>query len=726
MAKKYLSGDWLLDAEKRLLTPATASKTAESTQSTVLEPRVFALLVYFLTHPERTINRDELIEEVWEGTNVSESAINWTIAQLRKSLGDKATPRQYIQTLSKQGYQWLPSVKIIEEAHKSTTVIVDDQQPRKPSTPLYLRQLAYLTAFALMAILVGVLTQNSPTSSETELLQGQIRPFTSLIGAERQPTFSPDGKWLAFTHYQSEKGSTRLMIKPIKEDVEFIQYNNQNQALPQSEISQRLLPETEIGKPSRAINNLAWAPHGKKLAYMRWQDGQCEIRLLSLNTQMQKTGDEVVHSCHPDGYSQVTWGIEADVFYFTDRLENQAYQVFRYDFKTQQTKAIGELESMQNGVFLVRASPTQMQAVQIIDQEGRSSEFRLMDLKTGESEHLFTRKGQYFDIDWNLNGDAFFFNQSQQQLFRFDIVEKRISLFYGDPRNEVYGLVQSPHSNVFALVHASANRNRIDSVDLTQQLRQPTSFIDSSFQERRPLISHDGQTVYFESDRSGIPQIWQRDLNGNEQQVSNITEYMAIGSIRLSQNDRILVGESDFNIRTIDFDKDVSWSLSDNTIKSTNPIFVENDTSVVFSQLTDGTWQLVKVPYNDKLESPEKLTRQGGYYATSDGNSQIYYTKKDECGIYSISSKDKNEELVHPEACVSNNSLTLVKNWLYFENFEASPNGIYRWNIVDGRYELVLNRTLYRGNGFAISDTLDQLLIHRYNKSESDILIIEQ
>lgn len=104
MTKKYTSGEWVLDINRHLL--------SNKNHSVSLEPRILALLEHFLKNPQRTISRDELIEAVWQGTNVSESAVNWTIAQLRKSLEDNNTLRQYIQTLPKQGYQWLKPVEV--------------------------------------------------------------------------------------------------------------------------------------------------------------------------------------------------------------------------------------------------------------------------------------------------------------------------------------------------------------------------------------------------------------------------------------------------------------------------------------------------------------------------------------------------------------------------------------------------------------------------------------
>ena len=741
MGKKYTSGGWTLDTNRRLL--------SRSEQKIVLEPRVMALLVYFLENPQRTINRDELVDNVWQGTSVSESAINWTIAQLRKALLDTQTPRQYIQTLSKQGYQWLQPVNISEPGKnekKPPTGLQDDDNGsqrstadsqssdsgirgiRRSSIKKY-EKLGYGLVVLSFAIIIAVLLNHQP-QPELQPLQGIARPFTSMTGAERHPSFSPDGRWLAFTHYEDKSRTTQLMIKAIKEDIEFINYDNQNKALPKPSASQRLVPERVIGTAGRFMRTPSWAPHSKKLAYMRWHDSICQIRLISFSADTQTVSDEVVHQCHEDGSSQVSWGVETESFYFTDRVDGKPYQVFRFDLASMEAKAITNVEPFQNGVFLVRMSPTERKALIVKDIENRISEFHLLDLESDTSEHLFSRKGIYYDVDWNASGTAFFFNQAQQNLYRFDLSSNNISLFYSSSSNEVYGMTQSPDLKQYAFVNASANRNRIDLVTIENTGAEPSTsiaevLVDSSFQERSPTFSHDGKALFFESDRSGIPQIWRREESGIERQLSNITEFIAIGSIKLSQNDKHLVGEADAKIRTLDIPNETSWIHSAVDVKSVNPIFVEKDKALVFSQLIKGTWQLVKVPYTNKIEEPEILTQEGGYYSAWDGVDKIYFSRKDQCGLYSLQLFDKTIVSVNEEICVANNSMAFVGGYLYYADFQALVNGIYRWRPQDVKAELVFNRELNRGFGFSVNSKTSQLAVHRYNKIEADLFLID-
>lgn len=51
-----------------------------------LEPILVELLAYFCRHPATIISRDQLIEQVWLGRTVSDSAVNRAITKLRKCL----------------------------------------------------------------------------------------------------------------------------------------------------------------------------------------------------------------------------------------------------------------------------------------------------------------------------------------------------------------------------------------------------------------------------------------------------------------------------------------------------------------------------------------------------------------------------------------------------------------------------------------------------------------
>lgn len=77
-----------------------------------LEPQVFALLAFLIEHRERLVSRDELVEKVWDGRFVSDSAVASRVKSARKALGDDGKTQRFIRTLHRQGFRFVAEVQV--------------------------------------------------------------------------------------------------------------------------------------------------------------------------------------------------------------------------------------------------------------------------------------------------------------------------------------------------------------------------------------------------------------------------------------------------------------------------------------------------------------------------------------------------------------------------------------------------------------------------------------
>jgi DNA-binding winged helix-turn-helix (wHTH) protein/tetratricopeptide (TPR) repeat protein len=68
-------------------------------------PKVFGLLVYLLQERHRVVQRDELLDAIWQGQDVSDSVLARTIMQARKLIGDSASQPTCIKTVHGHGYR---------------------------------------------------------------------------------------------------------------------------------------------------------------------------------------------------------------------------------------------------------------------------------------------------------------------------------------------------------------------------------------------------------------------------------------------------------------------------------------------------------------------------------------------------------------------------------------------------------------------------------------------
>ena len=75
-----------------------------------IEPQVFNLLVYLVQNRQRIVSRRELLDALWAGKVVSESALSSCIKAARQAIGDSGEAQDCIATLHRRGYRFVAEV----------------------------------------------------------------------------------------------------------------------------------------------------------------------------------------------------------------------------------------------------------------------------------------------------------------------------------------------------------------------------------------------------------------------------------------------------------------------------------------------------------------------------------------------------------------------------------------------------------------------------------------
>jgi DNA-binding winged helix-turn-helix (wHTH) protein/pimeloyl-ACP methyl ester carboxylesterase len=75
-----------------------------------MEPQTFDVLAYLVRHRDRVVPKEELMDEVWHGRFISESAVTSRIKQARRALGDDGQSQRMIRTLHGRGYRFVADV----------------------------------------------------------------------------------------------------------------------------------------------------------------------------------------------------------------------------------------------------------------------------------------------------------------------------------------------------------------------------------------------------------------------------------------------------------------------------------------------------------------------------------------------------------------------------------------------------------------------------------------
>jgi TolB-like protein len=80
-----------------------------------VEPQVFDLLAYLIQERHRVVSKDDLLQAVWGGRAVSDSALAIRIHAVRRAVGDDGTAQRLIRTITRKGVRFVGEVREITE-----------------------------------------------------------------------------------------------------------------------------------------------------------------------------------------------------------------------------------------------------------------------------------------------------------------------------------------------------------------------------------------------------------------------------------------------------------------------------------------------------------------------------------------------------------------------------------------------------------------------------------
>ena len=105
---RYLFGECTLDTEQYVLYRAD--------HALPLQPKVFQVLHYLLTHRDRVIAKVELSGQVWPQQFISDATLEGVIKAVRHAVGDDGRTQWCIQTRRGQGYRFVAPVALMPGA----------------------------------------------------------------------------------------------------------------------------------------------------------------------------------------------------------------------------------------------------------------------------------------------------------------------------------------------------------------------------------------------------------------------------------------------------------------------------------------------------------------------------------------------------------------------------------------------------------------------------------
>jgi TolB-like protein/DNA-binding winged helix-turn-helix (wHTH) protein/Tfp pilus assembly protein PilF len=155
----YEFGPFRLDAEERQL--------FRDDTLVPLTPKAFDLLLVLVESQGKLLTKQHLLQQVWPDSFVEEANLAQNVATLRKALGETVAERQFIETVSKQGYRFVglvrtlgdwPGARMVAEGHTVDQPVTSDE--RLAPNPVATKRRRYVVGVVAASLLVaaGLLT----------------------------------------------------------------------------------------------------------------------------------------------------------------------------------------------------------------------------------------------------------------------------------------------------------------------------------------------------------------------------------------------------------------------------------------------------------------------------------------------------------------------------------------------------------------------------------------
>lgn len=486
-------GDAVVDIPRRVVVLPDGS----TSRLTLKAQQVLLMLVNRRLH---VVSREAILEWVWPDTLPTNDIVTQAVTQLRRALADDAAAPRFVETIAKTGYrliapiEWLPDGDVGGQVEPSGDTAPDERDDSRNRAGVYA---IAATAGAALIVVLGIFVSAKYKDGSATLGEGAddqdapkiaVRNLTSGPVQEWAPRLSPDGSMVVYVARDPEVGGGHARIK--------------------SQAS-TLTAARQLTKPGVDESDVmpAWSPDGRHIAFKRYaRDESCRVMVVPASGGIERS----IADCGDSGYFDWTADGSGLIASANVSSPDSGPSVLRIlDIASGQWRDL-HYERAPNDVDLEpRYSPDGKWI-------GFRRNFSLTDIWKvpaggGKPVRLTHLEGDIRGWDWTPDSKAivFSFNQGWRVgLHRLDLAKGRVE-WLGIEGAMMPDVAEHVASVVFTLdkTTTSIYRYRIASSDGNQGAAREQLF-PSSGSDMLPVVSSDGGTLAYLSDRSGDLQLW--------------------------------------------------------------------------------------------------------------------------------------------------------------------------------------------------------------------------
>ncbi|TQF70335.1 winged helix-turn-helix domain-containing protein [Pseudoalteromonas luteoviolacea] len=582
----------------------TRSEVIYDKTSTKVEPKVLQVLYLLAQHPNQVVSHQQIMDQVWHGTEVVPNALQRCIARLRKVLGDDAKSPHIIATHPKIGYRLMVEVRWQQNSDKQTKLAV--AIPSSINKRIWIAIISFTLFFGIMF----------SVNISNELKIKSIKQLTHTDAFESNATYSPDGKYVVFNRHENSCQS-HIWAKHMETGI-----------------------ESRLTEQAGFYRNTRFTPDGRSLIYTQqrhcnqastsqhephtancWQINMLDLAaslhnpqpaIVRLQCQNEQIERPIALPNHQYAYLNITQS-QTGLFRYsataqaaTELFKPSDMTIYTYDYDHNQSQFIvlGYNDQFQHRITIIdnQGSIVQQNTIHFNGNSVFTERFNIHASMSNNSL-IAVNQGQLYHL--NLNG----------QLSKYESTTKDILSAYQHPTKPQLLAVKGYKDIDIAELSIVKSTQIVNKPGINQRVTPYISIARTKALEISPKYQPAGELIAFISTRSGHSEIWLWD-GEQSQQLSHFESQAKFERFVWSPNGQHIAVVVDGSLKIIDLKGNVESFVHD--VSMHQAVAWPIETSLFFtSRTTESAKSLWQFDFNTYAFSQYPVENAKNIWPTS-------------------------------------------------------------------------------------------------------------
>lgn len=610
-------------------------------QTINLAPKVYDLLVFLCQNSQRVISKDELMEQVWTGTLVTENAISRTLVKVRKALADDPKNPQYIITVPRKGYRMVANFVAsdtvsnqpeslvstnqkddLNDDEKQAAGIEKNQQSTLTAQPLVLSQSRTSKNTVLITvgvIMLIVITYALSIKTNTVLQTKQIKPLTREIGVEQYPAVSPELTHLAYRKDVSGKPS-------------YINIENLSSHVKQSITHER-----------GALSKPVWSPTQDKLAFLYQHNSVCMIFWAELSDIKNKDTWQDITECGAQASPHFVFSPDGQYLYFNDRQSaSHGYQVFRVNLANNEKDIVNQPITNGLGNYSFDISPDGERLLMINSEFSPTTRIYTLEIESSTLEQTAQLDYLMRSALWHHDNETIIHPSPHPayELWQSSLTGNKLAVVASNT-SRVKHISRINNGKDFSFVSYLLNKDIYFSTMAKTKDQVDVELDNSTVMDYLPALANNTNQYAFVSKRSTSAEVYLNTVINDKhssteatKQLSDFNNPVKLYDLVFSPNDSQLMVLADNQIYVANI---VEMSMKKLPLDNIAIVAVswQDENNLLLSTIKNADWRLMAYNISEQKLSSMPVGYQGGLYSAVDNN--FYFIADDSSQVMKLS-----------------------------------------------------------------------------------------